>query len=131
MGEPVFLTLDDVLQIHAYQVEHFGGDPAVLDRRLLESAIAQPQQAFGGEYLHADLAAMAAAYLYHLVKNHPFADGNKRTGTQAAMVFLELNGHGLDYPLDETEQLVLGVAEGRVGKDEVAAFLRPLMQPGR
>jgi death-on-curing protein len=80
MTAPTFLTVEDVPQIHAYQIKHFGGDPAVLDRGLLESAVAQPEQAFGGEYLHADLAAMAAAYLYHLVKNHAFADGNKRPG---------------------------------------------------
>src|SRR3954470_19271599 len=117
MPDPLFLTLDDVLQIHDYQIQHFGGDAAVLDPRLLESAIAQPRQAFGGEYLHADLAAMAAAYLYHLVKNHAFADGNKRTGTQSAMVFLDMNGYALEYPLDETEQLVIGVAEGRTEKE--------------
>ena len=128
MTPPTFLTVEDVLLIHSYQIEHFGGDPAVLDRGLLESAVAQPQQAFAGEYLHSDLAAMAAAYLFHLVKNHAFADGNKRTGAQAAMVFLELNGYAPDYPVDETEQLVLGVAEGRVEKEEVAAFVRGLMR---
>jgi death-on-curing protein len=128
MTPPTFLTVEEVLLIHIYQIEHFGGDPAVLDRRLLESAVAQPQQSFGGEYLHPDLAAMAAAYLYHRVKNHPFADGNKRTGTQAAMVFLELNGQEFDYPVDETEQLVLGVAEGRVEKEEVATFFRKQMR---
>jgi death on curing protein len=127
MTPATFLTVEDVLLIHAYQVEHFGGDPAVLDRGLLESAVAQPQQSFAGEYLHPDLAAMAAAYLYHLVKNHAFADGNKRTGTQAGMVFLELNGFEPEYPVDETEQLVLGVAEGRVEKEEVAAFFRSRM----
>ena len=63
MTAPTFLTIEDVLLIHTYQIEHFGGDPAVLDRGLLESAVAQPEQAFGGEYLHRDVAAMAAAYL--------------------------------------------------------------------
>jgi death on curing protein len=61
MTAPTFLTVEDVLLIHGYQIEHFGGDPAVLDRGLLESAVAQPQQSFAGEYLHPDLAAMASA----------------------------------------------------------------------
>lgn len=108
--EPLFLSLDDVLGIHAYQVEQFGGDPGILNLGLLQSALAQPPQAFGGSYLHEDLAAMAAAYVYHIVRNHPFADGNKRTGTHTGIAFLELNGHELDLPVDDTEQLVLGVA---------------------
>ena len=89
---PTFLTLDEVLEFHAEQVELFGGDPGVRDFGLLESAIAQPRQAFGGSFLHEDLALMAAAYLFHIVQNHPFADGNKRTGTHAAHVFLRYNG---------------------------------------
>jgi death-on-curing protein len=90
---PLFLTLEKVLQLHAFQIEQFGGDGQVLDLRLLESAVAMPQQAFGGRFLHGDLAEMAAAYIFHVVRNHPFADGNKRTGIHAAIVFLELNGY--------------------------------------
>jgi death on curing protein len=70
---------------------------------------------------------MAAAYLFHLVQNHGFADGNKRTGINVAIVFLELNGYGLDWPLDETEQMVLGVAKGELEKPAVAAFIRKLI----
>jgi death-on-curing protein len=123
-----FLSLERVLELHAYQVEQFGGDPGVLNLGLLESAIAQPGVSFGGSYLHEDLAAMAAAYLFHICKNHPFADGNKRTATHAAIAFLELNGYELDVPVDEAEQLVLAVAEGKTGKEEVAAFFRRLME---
>ena len=125
--EPDFLTIEQVLEIHDYQVRQFGGDPAVLNANLLDSAVAQPRQAFGGAYVHPDLAAMAAAYLYHIVRNHPFADGNKRTGTHSAIVFLDINGHDLDLPVDETEQMVLAVAEGRMTKDEVAEYFRRLM----
>lgn len=130
MGDPLFLTLDEVLRLHVYQVEHFGGDRGVLNRDLLESAIAQPQQGFGGAFLHKDLASMAAAYLYHIVMNHPFADGNKRTGMHAALVFLELNGYELDVPVDAAEQLTLRVARGEAEKPEIADFFRGLMQPG-
>jgi death on curing protein len=128
MDQIEFLSLERVLALHAYQVEHFGGDAGVLNPGLLESALAQPAASFGGAYLHEDLASMAAAYLFHICKNHPFADGNKRTATHAAVVFLELNGHELDLPLDEAEQLVLGVAEGKVEKEEVARFFRRLMR---
>ena len=92
MTEPRFLTLDEVLEVHAYQVAHHGGDAAVLDMGKLESAIAQPRQMFAGQFLHEDLCSMAAAYLFHVVQNHAFADGNKRTGTHTAIAFLDLNG---------------------------------------
>ena len=127
---PLFLTLDEVLRLHAFQVEQFGGDGQVLDLRLLESAVAMPQQAFGGRFLHESLAEMAAAYLFHIVRNHAFADGNKRTGMHAAIVFLELNGYELDLPVDEAETLTLAVAEGKVEKKVVAEFFRGLMADG-
>lgn len=127
MNDPIFLTLDDVLQLHGDQIEAFGGDGSILDIGKIESAIAQPWAMWQGQYLHEDLAAMAAAYLFYLVENHGFADGNKRTGMNAAIVFLELNGCELDFPLDETEQLVLSVAKGEADKDVVATFLRKLI----
>lgn len=127
MNDPVFLTLEEVLQFHADQIEAHGGDGAILDLGKLESALAQPLAMFGGQYLHRDLAEMAAAYLFHIVQNHPFADGNKRTGTNAAIVFLELNEISLDYPIDQTEQLVLCVASGNATKSDVATFIRNLM----
>src|SRR4051812_6506993 len=103
MNDPLFLTLDEVLRIHTLQVELFGGDAGILNMGLLESAVAQPAQSFGGEYVHEDIAAMAAAYLYHICRNHPFADGNKRTSTQAALVFLEINGFETELSVDETQ----------------------------
>lgn len=127
MSEPIFLTVEEVIEIHAWQVEEFGGDRAILDVRLLESAVAMPRQAFGGQYVHEDFAAMAAAYLYHLVKNHPFADGNKRTGIHAALVFLELNGFELEIPVDEAERVAIGVAAGGLGKEDAAQFFRALL----
>ena len=78
MNDPLFLTLDEVLQLHAYQIKNFGGVEGILDIGLLESAIAMPRQGFGGTYLHPDLASMAAAYLFHIISNHAFQDGNKR-----------------------------------------------------
>lgn len=125
--EPLFLTLDEVLQLHAYQVEEHGGSKVVLDIGKIESAIAQPPQRFGGKFVHETLEAMAAAYLYHLVLNHGFEDGNKRTGMHAALVFLAMNGYDVDVPVDEAESLTIRVAEGKAKKDEATAFFRKLM----
>ena len=124
-----FLTLDDVLSLHADQIARYGGSPLVRDVGLLESAVATPTATFGGELLHASLEEQAAAYLFHLVKNHPFVDGNKRTGLVAMLAFLGLNGRRLEAPDDDLTDLVLGVAEGRVTKAEVAVFVRRHVRP--
>ena len=78
--DPVFLTRTEILAIHADQLRRYGGAGGIRDEGLLDSALAAPQSAFGGEFLHAGLHEMAAAYLFHLVSNHPFLDGNKRVG---------------------------------------------------
>jgi death-on-curing protein len=93
MNTPRFLSLGEVLQIHAYQIAEHGGKPGVLNLGILESALAQPQAGFGDGYFHDFPFGMAAAYLFHLSKNHAFQDGNKRVGTHAALIFLHLNGH--------------------------------------
>ena len=117
-----FLTLAQVLQLHRSSIEKYGGDPSVRDIGLLESAIAQPMASFGGAYLHSDLPAMAAAYLFHIVSNHPFVDGSRRTGAFAAFVFLELNDLPLTAPEKEFEKITLAVANGKASKDEVIEF---------
>src|SRR5687767_5667485 len=88
----VFLELDEVLEIHRDQVERHGGSDGMRDIQLLQSALAMPTSGFGGQYLHRDTFEMAAAYLFHIVQNHPFIDGNKRTGAVTALVFLRMNG---------------------------------------
>ncbi|HXE52096.1 MAG TPA: Fic family protein [Tepidisphaeraceae bacterium] len=125
MEEPIFLTLDHVLRLHERQIERFGGSGGVRDVELIESAIAQPRQSFNGQYLHGGVIEMAAAYLYHLCKNHGFVDGNKRVAAASALVFLEINGIDTD-PIDESamEAIVLGTAEGRLDKKSVAEFFR-------
>ena len=83
-----------------------------------------PQASYGGEYFHADLFEMAAAYLYHIVQNHPFLDGNKRTGAAAAIVFLAMNDVMIENDEQGLVELTLSVATGQIGKAEIAAFLR-------
>jgi death-on-curing protein len=114
-----------VLRLHARQIERFGGSDGIRGIELIESAIAQPQQGFGGQYLHAGLQEMAAAYLFHLAMNHGFVDGNKRVASAAALVFLELNGIDTDG-IDETEMeaITLAVADGTADKQAATAFFR-------
>jgi death on curing protein len=119
----VFLDVDDVIELHASQLELFGGGAGLRDQGLLESAVAQPQASFGGQLAHDGLFAMAAAYLFHLVSNHPFVDGNKRIGLIAALVFLDLNGVSIAHPTEALYELTMGVAEGRIDKAAVAAEL--------
>ncbi len=121
-----FLTVEDVLEIHESQLERFGGGAGIRDLGLLESAVAQPQASFGGEYVHGDIFEMAAAYLFHIVNNHAFVDGNKRTGLLAALVFLDTNGVALTEDSEFLYDLTLGIAEGRIPKSDVGYRLRHL-----
>jgi len=122
--EPIFLTLEEVTELNRDQVNRYGGLAGVRDEGLLLSALAMPQSGFGDEYLHEDLFAMAAAYLFHIVKNHPFIDGNKRVGAVAARVFLRLNGIDVAMPEGVIYDLVIATAEGRATKDDIAAAFR-------
>lgn len=134
----LFLTLEEVLLIHADQISRYGGSSGVRDEGLLASALAQPEAKFGDQFLHPTLAAQAAAYLFHLVKNHPFVDGNKRVGTATALVFLEVNGFELDSSLDEfsegTEQthmeaIVVSAVSGEMTKEDLTCFIERHLRP--
>lgn len=122
--EPLFLTMDEVLEVHCDQVERYGGTLGVRDIGLLESAVAAPQSGFGGHYLHGDLYEMAAAYLFHLVQNHPFLDGNKRVEAATALVFLTMNGVETKMTNQVLVDMVLAVAKGKMDKPAIAEFFR-------
>jgi len=121
---PLFLGLDEALAIHRDMIERYGGRPGVRDMGLLESALAMPAAGSQGVYFQADLFEMAAAYLFHIVKNHAFVDGNKRVGATAALVFLELNGIGIRASNEALVKTVLEVIAGTLQKSGVAEFLR-------
>ncbi len=123
---PQFLDMDDVLAIHESELARFGGSGGLRDRNLLDSALAQPRAQFGGEYLHADLWEMASAYLFHVVKNHPFVDGNKRTGLITALTFLGLNGIEIPPASTRLYDATMAVAEGRLDKAGMTSLLREL-----
>ena len=104
--EPVFLSLDEVQEIHEQQIERYGGSSGLRDGGALESATVTPQATFGGEFLHTSTPAMAAAYLFHLCQNHPFLDGNKRVGANAAITFLLINQWEPAFDEEELVDLV-------------------------
>jgi len=122
LTELVFLGLDEVIEIHHDQIKRYGGHPGIRDVGILKSAIAMPSATFDGNYLHTDIFEMSAAYLFHIVRNHPFIDGNKRTGAVASIVFLMMNG--MDFHADENdfEKIVLLTAEGKTDKATIARF---------
>lgn len=121
---PRFLSVQEILELHERLVERFGGSHGLRDLGMLESAVAMPQAGFGEAYLHEDIFEMAAAYLFHIVMNHPFVDGNKRTGAHAALVFLADNGLAVTLSQDEKYDLVIGVCEGTVTKKALASAFR-------
>lgn len=122
--DPVFLSLSEVVEIHQDQIARYGGASGIRDLELLKSALGMPPATYGGRFLHTDIHEMTAAYLFHLVKNPPFVDGNKRVGAVAALVFLDLNGFDFDAPEDDFAEMVLAVVRGDLDKAGVAVFLR-------
>jgi death-on-curing protein len=109
-------------------IERYGGLDGIRDPGLLHAAVAMPQASLGGEYLHKDLFEMAAAYLYHIVQNHPFLDGNKRTGAAAAIIFLAMNDIELNANQEGLVQITLAVATGKARKSQIAKFFRKLAE---
>jgi death-on-curing protein len=126
---PKFLSLPLVLALHQTMIDDFGGSSGVRDSGLLESALAQPQATFAGELLHATIHEQAAAYLFHLSRNHPFIDGNKRTACAVMETFLELNGYLLNLSDEDEYNLVLQVAQGNILKEELSVLLAQHLQP--
>jgi len=124
--EPEFLTLEEILEIHDDQILRYGGDVGIRDRGLLESAIAMPQQSFGGQFLHNDIFEMAAAYAFHVAESQAFVDGNKRTGLAAAYMFLGLNGFRLIEQDDRLYEAMIAVGTRRMDKAGLAQVLREL-----
>lgn len=131
MTDPEFLTLDDLLALHADRVETYGGSLGVRDMAALISALGTPAATFGGTFLHPSLEEMAAAYLFHLSKAHGFVDGNKRAALAAAIAFLDLNGHEIVADPDALYNVCIGVASGRTSKAEVAVFFGKHIHPTR
>lgn len=123
------LTLGEVVDLHWRLLAASGGATGIRDIALLESALAQPTATFAGADLHPTLLDKAAALGFSLVANHPFLDGNKRIGHAAMEVFLLLNGYEVEASVDEQERLMLDVASGHLGREQLAAWLRQHAAP--
>jgi death-on-curing protein len=128
VNEPLFLNKAEVLAYHAQQIQLYGGDTELRDAGLLDSALAQPQNTYLYDAM-ADIYDIAAAYAFHIAKNHPFADGNKRTALQAALGFLALNHAELAVASDELYAAMIRLTTSQGGKPEFAAFLRRHSRP--
>jgi len=125
-ADPVFLSVEEVLGLHDDQLRLFGGSSGLRDRMALESAVAVPASTFDGAYLHQDLFHMAAAYAFHIAENQPFVDGNKRTGLNAALVFLDLNGWVVTDPQMRLYDAMLALSARQLDKNGLASLFRAL-----
>lgn len=123
-----FITVANVLTLHEKLLNQFGGAHGVRDMGLLESALAQPQSSFGGIFLHKNIYEMAAAYAFHIIKDHAFIDGNKRTGLLCALVFLEMHGYVVDAQEELIYNLTISIANSGASKEEIASFFERYCQ---
>ena len=118
------LSKEQLIRLHDDVVSSSGGSLGIRDEGLLESAINAPFQTFDGKELYSSLVEKVARLGYGLIKNHPFVDGNKRIGTHAMLVFLDINGVSLEYEDDDIINTILGVASGKIDEDQLVTWLQ-------
>jgi len=124
-----YLSLAEVLRLHDSIISETGGSHGLRDLGLLEPALGQPHQTFGGEDLYPSLVAKASALGFSLIKNHPFVDGNKRIGHASMEALLMLSGFELSANVDESEAEVLAVAAGGRTREQLQAWLESRLVP--
>lgn len=122
--EIYFLTLAKVKIIHLEQINKYGGLHGIRDINLLDSALHYPQATFDQHYVHQDIYHMAAAYAFSIIKNHPFLDGNKRTGLAAALLFLDFNDITLETSQEELFDMAMQIAVSKISEEEIALFFK-------
>lgn len=127
---PHALGRPDVEAIHNTAVERFGGLRGIRDEGLLESALAQPFQTFDGVELYPDIAAKAACYAWGIARNHPFADGNKRTAAASMAAFLRINGYRFKPRHDELYDAMIGIADGTWDLERLTAWVAENAETG-
>ena len=126
-----FLAVDDVNRLHDLTINRQGGSLGIRDSAMLDAAVSMPMQSFGGQYLHEGIAAMAAAYLFHICQAHAYVDGNKRTAVLSALAFLTVNDAGpLPSPV-ELERVTMAVARGELSKGELVQWFVANLDPDR
>lgn len=124
MEETIFLTIEQLLVIHEDQIERYGGSSGIRDLPLLESALFRPQSSFGGEFLYQSIFNKSAALICSVILNHPFIDGNKRTGVTSGLVFLGLNGIDIKVQQNQLVELALMIAVKKMNIEEVSKWLK-------
>ncbi len=117
------LTKEQVLMLHSQLIKFTGGCDGIRDEGLLDSSLESPFQSFSGTELYPSVQAKAARLCYGLVKNHPMLDGNKRIGVHTMLVFLSVNGHELTYTQKELSDLILDVANGEKGYEDILEWI--------
>lgn len=123
MNEIVFIPKQIIIYFHEQLINLYGGTLGIRDEGLLESALEKPKATFGGSCLHDSLAKMAAAYGFHICKNHPFIDGNKRIALVAMDTFLQKNGYEISAPEKDVYEVMMKLASGDITKAELTAWL--------
>lgn len=120
-----YITYQYVIEMHDNLIDEYGGRKGILNEGLLRSALEMPKACFGGRDLHRTIFDKTAAYLFHLIQNHPFVDGNKRTASMTAMVFFASNSKKNFMIFDtDYQELILRTAQGAATKKEIAQFFR-------
>lgn len=119
----IFFDLEQVVKLHSSLIAKTGGMDGIRDENLLDSALNSLFQTFDGNELYPDIFDKAAQLCYSLVENHPFADGNKRTGVHLTLLFLKLNGEKIEYTQSELIDFGLGIASGKMTKDSIKEWL--------
>lgn len=124
MSEPVWIRADVALAIHRRQLSEHGGAEGVRDAGLLSSALARPRHLLAHSDVKPDFAALASAYAFGIVRNHPFVDGNKRTAYVVCRTFLILNGHDIAATREEKYSTFLDLARGELSEAELVTWMR-------
>lgn len=124
MNNIKFITIDDAKDIYNGLIQKYGGTYGIRDEGLLDSAINTPLATFSSQYLHYDIYEMASAYAYHIIKNHPFVDGNKRAGIAIAIIFLDINDIEIEMTNEELYELTIKIATSEISKQEIADTFR-------
>jgi len=119
-----YLTPEQALFMHYRLIEETGGSHGIRDIGLLQSAIARPMAAFGGDDLYPDIFTKAAALMHSLIKNHPFIDGNKRTAITSSSIFLLRNGFQITASNKELEQFTLETASTKIEIEKIARWFK-------
>jgi death on curing protein len=124
MEEILFLTVQEVMNFHESHIQQFGGSFGIRDPGLLEAAVIAPQATFDGCFLCEDIFHMAAVYAHGIIKNHPFIDGNRRTGMTTSLVFLKYNNINIEFRKDEFWYLAIALATSKITVETMAELLR-------